>query len=95
MYKIVFLVAVFAFAIQGAFSVPATDSKLPESAVDVNPEILPKSAALASGANEETTQGSTVSPATTPKTSGASSSEICVLLVQISSLALVAKHMLL
>ncbi|KAF0770223.1 ACYPI005624 protein, partial [Aphis craccivora] len=96
MYKIVFVVCVFAFALQGAFSSPVAENepalqgeKLP------NPEIQ-KNAVVQE--NEETTASTTVTQpsvsSTTPK-NGASSSEICILLVQVSSLALIAKQMLL
>ncbi len=91
MYKIVFVVAVFVFAFQGAISSPVGETEVEKVS---NSEIQPKNVAE----NAETQAPTTVTEAaitTTAPKSGASSSEVCILLVQVSSLALIAKQMLL
>jgi len=91
MYKIVFVVAVFAFALQGAYSSPVAAEAGPDAKPDA------KAAPAALPGNEETTVATTpATGTTTPKaSSGASTSQMCMLLVQISSLALITKHVIL
>ncbi|XP_060868456.1 uncharacterized protein LOC132943464 [Metopolophium dirhodum] len=100
MYKIVFVVAVFAFALQGAFSSPVADTEAKQPNANpgvvnvVNPSVNSKANDGAADTTAATTTEAAATTTAAPK-SGASSTEMCLLLVQVSSLALVAKHMLL
>ncbi|XP_022163341.1 uncharacterized protein LOC111028874 [Myzus persicae] len=98
MYKIVFVVAVFAFALQGALCSPVNEVE--SAPLEVKAD-APKSVGAVENkpADDPPTTVPTAAPETVTTTqapkSGASSTEMCLLLVQVSSLALVAKHMLL
>ncbi|NP_001155634.2 uncharacterized protein LOC100164630 precursor [Acyrthosiphon pisum] len=100
MYKIVFVVAVFAFTLQGAFSGPVAENAAPVP-VGTGPASNSNNigAPVDKPANDVVTDTTTTAPEATTTTvapkNGASSTEMCLLLVQVSSLALVAKHMLL
>ena len=108
MYKILFVVAVFAFALQGACGGPVA----PESAADVaGPAGAAAAAAAAAPANPTPVKSgpggapaetdrpedatTAVAPTDADADSGAAGSEVGVLLVQISCLALAAEHAML
>jgi len=101
MYKILFVVAVFAFALQGAYGGPVA----PESAADVAGPVgaaapaNPAPVKSGPGAPAETDRPEDATTAVAPTApdadSGAAGSECGVLLVQISCLALVAEHAML
>ncbi|CAI6348131.1 unnamed protein product [Macrosiphum euphorbiae] len=102
MYKIVFVVAVFAFALQGAFSSPVVENEVAAQQANSKVDVPKNEAPVNSVANKPAGEAAeTVAPAAGTATtteapkSGASSTEMCLLLVQVSSLALVAKHMFL